>query len=101
MSRNFPLSRKPRAVVAALALTVCGVAFADDNSMSRWTGDSYAYFNDLDYSPGHFNVARAPRGDDQTVVAKSQFQDWLEKRAAKSSRASDGGGNHASRAFDE
>ena len=28
--------------------------------MSMWTGDSYAYFNNLDNHPGGFNTARAP-----------------------------------------
>ena len=42
---------------AALALGVSGIALADDSSMSRLTGDSYAYFNGLDYRPGAFSVA--------------------------------------------
>jgi hypothetical protein len=58
-------------VAALLALGASGVALADDSSMSMWTGDSYAFFNDLDYSTGRFNQARAPRGPTQDVVAKS------------------------------
>ena len=55
--------------VATLALGASGAAFADDNSMSVLTGDSYAYFNNLDYSAGHFNVARAPQTQPQDPVA--------------------------------
>jgi hypothetical protein len=44
-------------LVATAALTASHVASADDNSMSRLTGESYAYFNGLDYSLGSFNVA--------------------------------------------
>lgn len=51
----------PFAAFAALALLASGAALADDNSMSQWTGESYAYFNNLDYSLGAFNVARAPQ----------------------------------------
>lgn len=50
----------------AIALGVSGVALADDSSISRLTGDSYAYFNGLGYRAGHFNVekpkARASTG---------------------------------------
>lgn len=44
MSRKNPLS-KQLVVIAALALGTSSAALADDNSMSMWTGDSYAYFN--------------------------------------------------------
>lgn len=36
---------KSIAAIAALAAGVSGIAHADDSSMSRFTGDSYAYFN--------------------------------------------------------
>jgi hypothetical protein len=55
--------------VATLALGASGAAFADDNSMSVLTGDSYAYFNNLEYRAGHFNVARAPQAQAQDTVA--------------------------------
>jgi hypothetical protein len=42
--REYPLSKR-FAAAAALALGASGVAMADDNSMSRFGGDSYAYFN--------------------------------------------------------
>lgn len=48
-------------VALALAFGASGAAVADDNSMSPLTGDSYAYFNGLIYTPGGFNVARAAR----------------------------------------
>lgn len=69
-------------MAAALAVTASGVAFADDSSMSMWTGDSYAFFNNLDYSAGKFNMARAPRTQEQDAVAKSprKEQDKVEQR---------------------
>jgi len=45
MSRKQHFMIQRLAVATALALGVSGVAFADDNSMSRLGGDSYAYFN--------------------------------------------------------
>ncbi|HEX6137847.1 MAG TPA: hypothetical protein VF059_09325 [Casimicrobiaceae bacterium] len=47
--------------VLALALGASGAALADDSSMSRLTGDSYAFFNGLEYRAGHFNVAKSPQ----------------------------------------
>jgi hypothetical protein len=61
-------------VAAALALGLSGPALADDNSMSRLTGDSYAYFNNLDYSPGHFNAARKSTGADNSAFAQTSVQ---------------------------
>jgi hypothetical protein len=54
---------------ATLAAGASGAALADDSSMSRLTGDSYAFFNDLDYSAGRFNLARAPQAMPKTPVA--------------------------------
>jgi hypothetical protein len=54
----------------ALALTASGAAYADDSSMSMWTGDSYAYFNDLDYHPGGFNTARAAQANEQVAAVR-------------------------------
>ena len=45
-------------------------AFADDSSMSVLTGDSYAFFNDLDYNPGKFNTARAKVAPDRGTAMK-------------------------------
>jgi hypothetical protein len=56
---------------AGLAL-VSSVAFADDSSMSVLTGDSYAYFNNLDYSAGKFNVARASSASDRDGTGRAQ-----------------------------
>ena len=47
---------KQLVVAAALALGASGVALADDNSMSRFGGDSYAYFN----QPVPRNTAAGP-----------------------------------------
>ena len=69
--------RKPQSVrnaalaAATLSLAASGAAFADDSSIARLTGDSYAYFNNMDYSPGKFNVERAPRAQDGSALAKS------------------------------
>jgi hypothetical protein len=60
---------------ATLAAGASGAALADDNSMSRLTGDSYAFFNDLDYSAGRFNVARAPQAMRQNPVANMPKKD--------------------------
>ena len=45
MSRKQYSLSKQLVVAAALALGTSGVALADDSSMSRFGGDSYAYFN--------------------------------------------------------
>jgi hypothetical protein len=59
-------------LIAAAALTLCAsAALADDNSMSVLTGESYAYFNNLDYSPGSFNVARAAHAQDRDTAMKA------------------------------
>lgn len=92
MSRKQLSLSKSLVVVAALGLTASGVALADDNSMSMWTGDSYAYFNNLDYSPGKFNTARAPRTEEQNAVAKlpRKDQDKVEQRGMLATRPSRG-----------
>jgi hypothetical protein len=67
MYRKFTKTR----LIAAAALALCAsAASADDNSMSVLTGDSYAYFNDLDYRPGGFNVARAAQAQDAATAMK-------------------------------
>ena len=51
---------KTIAVIAVLVAGVSGAARADDNSMSIWTGDSYAAFNggrDFPYGKPVFNTA--------------------------------------------
>jgi hypothetical protein len=58
MYRSNKLSYGRLIGAAALVLSA-SAAFADDSSMSVLTGDSYAYFNQLDYNPGRFNTARA------------------------------------------
>jgi len=70
MSRRQASIKKSLGVAAALAVVASGAAFADDNSMSRWTGDSYAHFNNLDYNPGRFNTARAPEVPNQVATTK-------------------------------
>jgi hypothetical protein len=69
MNRRQSLSKKQLIAAAALALA-SSVAIADDSSMSVLTGDSYAYFNNLDYRAGKFNVARMPQANQQDAAAK-------------------------------
>jgi hypothetical protein len=56
MSRKQYSLSKQLVVAAALALGASGVALADNSSMSRFGGDSYAYFN----QPGLRNTAASP-----------------------------------------
>lgn len=60
-------------LVAATALSIgaAGAALADDSSMSMYTGDSYAFFNGLDYGLGKFNVAHGGHMDVPMAVVKS------------------------------
>ena len=58
MNRTNNLLHVQSVVAVALALGA-STALADDSSMSVLTGDSYAYFNQLDFTPGRFNTARA------------------------------------------
>ena len=62
---------RPAAFALVLGLAASGAAFADDNSMSRLTGDSCAYFNNLDFHAGGFNTARAVQSDPPTEMAKA------------------------------
>ena len=78
-------SRRPAAFVLALGLAAAGVAMADDSSMSRLTGDSYAFFHNLDYHAGGFNTARAPQGAAVGVAkasAKDKGKDKMAQRQA-------------------
>ena len=61
MFRKHLHSRVQLVAVATLALGASGAAFGDDSSMSVLTGDSYAYFNNLDYHLGGFNTPRSPQ----------------------------------------
>ena len=70
MSRKAQI-RRAAFVLAALAATSSSIVLADDNSMSRLTGDSYAFFNNLDYNPGKFNTAKAPASEGDSAVAKA------------------------------
>ena len=68
MFRKLQFARGSMVAAAALALTASGAASADDSSIARMTGDSYAFFNTLDYSPGKFNTERTPRAQDGTLA---------------------------------
>src|SRR6202030_4619123 len=56
MSRKLYSLSKQLVVATALALGTSGVALADDSSMNRFGGDSYAYFN----QPVVRNAAASP-----------------------------------------
>jgi hypothetical protein len=89
MSRNQPFRSTSLAIAAAIALGASGAAVADDNSMSIWTGDSYAHFNDLDYRAGSFNVARAPMPRDAKAGATAQRDDGAGRHAGMPKRLYD------------
>ena len=56
-------------LASGAALALCAsFALADDSSMSVLTGDSYAFFNNLDYNPGRFNTARAPQTQERNAM---------------------------------
>jgi hypothetical protein len=59
-----------KSIVVAAALVAGGIARADDNSMSRFGGDSYAYFNSagVDAAPSTWRQAN-PNG-----VSERQLQ---------------------------
>ncbi|MFI4888120.1 MAG: hypothetical protein ACHP7B_05175 [Burkholderiales bacterium] len=63
-----------------LAVGVSGAALADDNSMNRLTGDSYAYFNNLEFSLGKFNMARAPYAQPPDSLARVPKDDVLKEQ---------------------
>lgn len=85
MSRN----QLQRLIAAsAFAFAASGAAYADDSSMSMWTGDSYAYFNNLDYGLGKFNTARAAHAHDEAPVATSPRKDKAERPVMLAARPS-------------
>jgi hypothetical protein len=64
---------KSIAVAAALAAGVSGIARADDSSMSRFGGDSYAYFNNavVDSAPSAWRQANPSGVPERTLQAYS------------------------------
>lgn len=73
MKRNASLAK--RLIVATGLTLVSFAASADDNSMSVLTGDSYAYFNGLEFRLGQFNVPHAKTmaaGDPAAQPANAQ-----------------------------
>jgi hypothetical protein len=60
---------KSMVVAVALAAGVSGIARADDSSMSRFGGDSYAYFNNavVDKAPSAWRQAN-PNGVSENVL---------------------------------
>lgn len=71
-------------LAAALAAGVAATAYADDNSMSLWTGDSYRYFNGgenfpygkpvLDGAPSQFRATN-PNGLSNAQYAALSSED--------------------------
>jgi len=80
MYRKQP-SLYPRLIAATALALGASIAAADDNSMSVLTGDSYAFFNGLDYNPGKFNTARAAGVPDRDTAMRmpQESQDAAEK----------------------
>jgi hypothetical protein len=76
------------AIVATLALGASGIVLADDNSMSQWTGESYAYFHNLDNTPGKFNTARVEAGRDEAPVATMPRKSRTDKPVMLATRPS-------------
>ena len=76
------------ATLVAGGAALSGVALADDSSMSMWTGDSYAYFHDLDYSLGKFNTARNAHAHDEAPDATTPRKDKAEKPVMLATRPS-------------
>ncbi len=64
---------KSIAVAAALVAGVSGIARADDSSMSRFGGDSYAYFNNavVDNGPSAWRQANQSGVPERTLQAYS------------------------------
>jgi hypothetical protein len=69
MKRKLVIRHMQLIAATALALGT-SAAFADDNSMSVLTGESYAYFNHLDYTLGKFNMARAAEAQGRDAVVR-------------------------------
>ena len=70
MNHRQSIRSRQLIVATSLALASC-VAFADDNSMSVLTGDSYAYFNGLEYRAGKFNVPRKQAAREQGAAGSA------------------------------
>ena len=72
MNSKFSLV-KSIALTAALVAGVSGMARADDSSMSRFGGDSYAYFNNavVDKAPSAWRQANPNGVPDQQLEALS------------------------------
>jgi hypothetical protein len=78
MNRKFSIVRSVVAA-AALAAGVSAIARADDSSMSRFGGDSYAHFNSppVDNAPSTWRQSNPNGVSESTVQALSGFgQAW-------------------------
>ena len=73
MSRKQYFSSYHLAVATALALGVSDVALADDSSMSRLGGDSYAYFNSRP-AAGNATTAAAWRQSHPNGLTSQELQ---------------------------
>ena len=78
MTRHQAFLRRTALVLTATAaLAASHFASADDSSMSMLTGDSYAYFNNLDYSLGTFNVAKGAPAATRFAARKTLIGDTM------------------------
>jgi len=72
MSRKLHFLSQRLAMATALALGASGVTLADDSSMGRLGGDSYAYFNQRD--PGNAATVAAWRRNHPNGLASRELQ---------------------------
>ena len=85
MSRSH--AYRPATFLLALGLAASGGALADDSSMSRLTGDSYAFFNNLDYHAGGFTTPRELQAESTSVAKTRAKATTTERRPAERSAA--------------
>ena len=71
MQRNHVSLGSSLVIAAALVFAASETAIAQDSGMSRLTGDSYAYFNNLDFHAGGFNTERAPQSPGHGAAAQA------------------------------
>src|SRR5215471_5514346 len=71
--RQYSLSKRV-AAAAALALCASGAAMADDSSISRFGGDSYAYFNSQPVARGNTATVTAWRQSHPNGFTERELQ---------------------------
>ena len=72
-SREYAVGKR-LGIAAAFALCASGAAMADDSSMSRFGGDSYAYFNDQPVVRGKATAIAAWRESHPNGLTERELQ---------------------------